>query len=434
MIHSNLTINKKGHLNFAGKDVVEMAKGYGTPVMLLDEQGIRDKCREYKVAAEKHLGEDSNIAYASKALSFVGLNKILREEGMSVDVASAGEICTARVAGFPMERVYFHGNYKTDMEINYALKAKVGYFMVDNPEELKYLNYVAGLNKIKQKVFLRLTPGVSPDTIKQVITGATDSKFGVPIQTGAAEQFVKDALKMKNLELCGYHCHIGSQIFDAEPYKDAVIKMMLFSRKIKNKYKFEAPEIVLGGGFGVRYVESQPSNFNYEKAIETIGSTVRHVAMACSMKVPKIGLEPGRSIVASNGLTLYTVGCVKEIPGVKNYVITDGSMADNPRFALYQSPYTVKLANRMNEKENFNTTIAGRACESGDIIQENVNVPKPRRGDLLAVCCTGAYNYSMASNYNRIQRPPIVSIDKDGNEELQVKREPLTDIVSLDIF
>jgi len=432
LLHKNLSI-KGRHLHFAGRDTVELAEEYGTPLMLLDEQGIRDNCRTYQSAMQEHFPAGSKPAYASKALSFVGLNRILAEENMDLDVASVGEIYTAQKANFPMDKVRFHSNTKTDSDILYALNNRVGYFMVDNMEELTALDMMTWGDGIHRKVFLRITPGVDAHTHKKITTGTIDSKFGFPIAGGVAEKAVEHVLKFcENLELAGYHCHIGSQIFDVTPYEQTVDTMLQFSADMKKKFGYEAPEIVLGGGFGVRYTEEQPQ-VDYTENIARIGRRVTAVSSELGLNLPKIGLEPGRSIVAANGMTLYTVGSVKEIPGAKNYVITDGGMADNPRYALYQSPYTILHANKADAPKDFVATIAGRACESGDIIQENVELPKPKRGDTLAVCTTGAYNYAMASNYNRLCRPAIVSIDKDGNDKVVVNRETLEDLVRNDV-
>jgi diaminopimelate decarboxylase len=373
-----------------------------------------------------------SVAYACKALTFIGLNNIMQAENMSLDVASAGEIHTAVVSGFDMSKVHFHSNIKTDTDIHYAIDKKVGFFMVDNVEELQALNDIAGKKNHKQNVFLRLSPGVDAETLTQITTGTTDSKFGVPIATGQAEQFVAQALKSKNIALCGYHCHLGSQIFKTEPYTEAVTIFLTFSKQIKATYGYEAPELILGGGFGVPYISNQ-EQLDYAEMIKTIAMHTRETSAQLGLHMPRVGLEPGRSIVAKNGITLYTVGAVKEIPGMKNYVIVDGGMTDNPRYALYQSPYTIKHAHRVNDEADYTATIAGRACESTDVIQENVNLPKPVRGDIVAVLDTGAYNYAMASNYNRLARPPIVVIDKDGNDRVAVERESLDDLIRLDV-
>jgi len=431
LLYKNLSVNDKGHLCFAGLDTIELAQEYGTPLMLLDEPGIREQCRLYVDAVNAHFAPGSSVAFASKALSTVATNQIMHQENMRIDVASIGELYTAYVAGYDMDKVYFHSNTKSDDEIKYALAHKIGYFMVDNFEELECLNEIAGRNRIKQKIFLRITPGVKVDTLAQITTGTSDSKFGVAIPTGQAEQFVKKALEMRNIEVCGYHCHIGSQIFDAKPYLKTAEIMLRFSADMKKKTGYEAPELILGGGFGVRYVESQP-NMEYVDTIEKMAFHIVKIASELNLEIPRIGLEPGRSIMAQNGMTIYTVGSVKEIPGVINHVIVDGGMADNPRFALYRSPYTVLLANRMNEYANFKANIVGKACESGDIIQEGVIIPKPVRGDRLTVLCTGAYNFAMASNYNRIGRPPVIGISGSGFTYPIIKRETLDDLIKND--
>jgi len=429
MLHSNLTI-KNGHLFFAGMDTVELAKKYGTPLMLLDEGRVRENAKTYVEAMKKHFGKGSMPLYASKALSFTGIYKIIKECGMGIDIVSSGELYTALKAGFPLENAFFHGNNKTDFDIQYGLEHKIGYFVVDNIDELNRLSDYAAKMNISQKILLRITPGIDPHTHKAITTGNVDSKFGSAIETGQAEEIVKLALSKKNITLCGFHCHIGSQIFECDPFIDAANIMIDFIHTIKNKLGYEAKILNLGGGFGVRYVESHPK-INVEKNIEIIANAIKAKCESLGVNFPTILMEPGRSIVADAGLTLYTVGAIKQIPGFKNYVAIDGGMTDNPRYALYQSPYSAIIANKADQKADFVCTIAGRCCESGDLIQENIALTKPERGDILAVLVTGAYNYSMASNYNRIPRPPIVIV-KGGVARVSVRRETFSDLCACD--
>lgn len=431
MICNNLNITPAGHLTFAGRDTVELAKSYGTPAYFIDEEKVREKCRIYKAAMKENFGGNSHPLFASKALCFKRLYEIMKEEGMGVDIVSSGELYTAVAAGFPLEEAYFHGNNKTDEDIRFAMDNHMGHFVCDNMEEMDAIDAEAGKRGIRQKILLRLTPGIDPHTQQKINTGRIDSKFGIGIETGQAEAAVGAVLQKKNIELCGYHCHIGSQIFEYEPFCDAAVIMLKFIAQMKEKYGYEAVELNLGGGMGVRYIEDHPE-IDYAENIKGIGELIAKTCAELGIKVPEILMEPGRSIVADAGLTLYTVGGTKVIPGFKNYASIDGGMPDNPRYTLYESPYTVILANRATEEKDFHCTIAGRCCESGDLIQENVDIPKPVRGDILAVLTTGAYNYSMASNYNRIPRPPVIMLAKD-KEYVGVRRESYADLVLNDI-
>ena len=433
MLCSNIGINESGHLTFAGEDTVRLAAHYKTPLYLMDEDRIRENCRIYKTAMERAFGAGSFPLYASKAASFKRMYTIMQEEKMAIDVVSAGEIATAKRAGFSMERAFFHGNNKTDADISYAMAANVGYFVADHEEELEIISREAKSRGIRQKVLLRLTPGIDPHTYEAVATGKVDSKFGVAIETGQAEHFVQHALSLPNLRLMGYHCHVGSQVFDEDGsvYHNAAKIMMTFAVEMKKKYGAELQVLDLGGGYGVRYTDADPQ-VNIPENIEQLAGTIKSLCEELSLPMPAVLLEPGRSIVADAGLTIYTAGSTKSIPGYKNYVPVDGGMTDNPRYALYGSKYTVYLANRANEEANFRCDVVGRCCESGDIIQPNVLLPEPKRGDLIAVCTTGAYNYSMASNYNRIPRPPVVMLS-GGKPTLAVRRETVDDLTALDM-
>ena len=432
MLCSNIGINEAGHLTFAGADTVRLAAHYKTPLYLMDEDRIRENCRVYKTAMKQAFGDGSFPLYASKAASFKRMYTIMHEEGMAIDVVSVGEIATAKRAGFPLERAFFHGNYKTDADISYAMGSGVGYFVADNEDELRAISHEAESRGIRQKVLLRLTPGIDPHTYEAVATGKVDSKFGVAIETGQADEFVRLALSLPNLRLMGYHCHVGSQVFDEDGsvYHDAAKIMLTFAADMKKRHGFEASMLDLGGGYGVRYTETDPA-VDIAANIEKLAEAVKAYCTELGLAVPAVLLEPGRSIVADAGMTLYTAGSTKTIPGYKSYVPVDGGMTDNPRYALYGSKYTVFLANRANETADFRCDVVGRCCESGDIIQPNVLLPEPKRGDLIAVCTTGAYNYSMASNYNRIPRPPIVML-KNGVPAIAVRRETMDDLTALD--
>lgn len=431
MLYDNVSVNEKGHLTFAGYDTTELAKKYGTPLYLMDEDKIRSHVREYVSATEKYFPTGSVPEFASKAFCCKQIYRIMADEGIDIDVVSPGEIFTAVSAGFPMEKSFFHGNNKTDDDIAFAIDSGVGYFVVDNLDELFALDRIAGEKNVIQKILLRLTPGIDPHTHKKISTGTVESKFGVPIENGQAMSASEAALGRRNITLCGFHCHIGSQIFETEPFESALKIMLEFISSVRKKTGFTPKMLNLGGGFGVRYTEKDPAT-DYTAQIRKISQVLNSRCAALGLSVPKILTEPGRSIVADAGMTLYSVGSVKEITGHKNYVSVDGGMTDNPRYTLYDSPYTVFLASRANSERNFTATVAGRCCESGDIIGENIKMPKPLRGEILAVLTTGAYNYSMASNYNRICRPPVVMLNSEG-DYAAVRREHPEDVCRLDI-
>ncbi len=432
-ICDNLSVNESGHLTFRGVDTVELAKKYGTPLYLMDENKIRENCRVYVNAMRNAFGEDAIPLYASKAASFKQIYRIINEEGMGTDIVSSGELYTAASVGFPLEKAYFHSNNKTDSDIAYAIDSKIGYFVVDNVEELDAIDRIAGEKNVKQKILLRLTPGIDPHTYEAVATGKVDSKFGSAIETGQAEQIAKYAMELENISLFGFHCHVGSQVFDSDVFLRASEIMLDFVAMMQNKYGFITRELDIGGGYGVRYLESDPV-IDISANIHEVAAHMKAYCEKLGISLPSVRMEPGRSIVADAGMTLYTAGTVKRIPGYKNYVSVDGGMADNPRYALYKSSYTVCLANRMNSfAPTFNCTLAGRCCESGDILQENITLPADiTRGDIIAVLTTGAYNYSMSSNYNRLPKPPVVML-RDGRDYIAVKRESLSDICKNDI-
>lgn len=429
-IADNLSVNEKGHLTFSGVDTVELAKKYKTPLYVMDEDKIRAKCRAYKRALSKYFNK-GQMLYASKAASFKRIYEIAREENVLVDVVSGGELYTALKAGFPGENIYFHGNNKTCDEIEYAVKSRIGCFVSDNLYELENINSVCEAQGVKQKILLRITPGIDPHTYEAVSTGKVDCKFGAAIETGQALEFVKAALALENIELMGYHCHIGSQVFDATPFIDCAKVMIKFIDDVKNETGYEAKVLNLGGGFGIRYVE-EDKELDIDGCIKDIAVVVKEECTSRNITEPEILMEPGRSIVGDCGITLYTVGSIKEITGYKRYVAVDGGMADNPRYALYKSPYTAVIANKAAQKAEYMCTIAGKCCESGDLIQEDTFIQSPSSGDILAVLSTGAYNYSMASNYNKIPRPPIVMV-AGGEDYVAVKRETYEDLAKNEI-
>lgn len=432
MICENLSVNAEGHLCFAGVDTVSMCEKYGTPLYLMDENRIRYNMRTYVNAMKKYFGENSACLYASKACSFKRLYEIAKEEGFGTDVVSSGEVYTALKAGFNLENAYFHSNNKTDEDISFAIDKGIGYFVCDNVEEVIAISEIAGKMGVTQNILLRLTPGIDPHTYEAVNTGKVDSKFGSAIETGQAFEITEKALSLENIRLCGFHCHVGSQIFDSEIYIRSSEIMLTFISEVKNKLGFEAEILDLGGGYGVRYIEANPY-IDIDKNIRELSEFIKNTVSQLGIKMPKICLEPGRSIVADAGITLYTAGTLKKITGYKNYVSIDGGMADNPRYALYGSYYSVVDASRMNAPCDMLCTLAGRCCESGDLIQENIRLPHDiKRGERIAVLTTGAYNYSMSSNYNRLGKPPVVMIN-DKEDYVAVKRETLEDIIRNDI-
>ncbi|MBP3315378.1 MAG: diaminopimelate decarboxylase [Clostridia bacterium] len=432
IIHEHFDINENGHLTIGGLDAVELAEKFGTPAYIIDENALRARCREYLGAARSEFGEDALVLYASKALCFTGIYKLAAEEGLGIDCVSGGELYTAKRAGFPAERIYFHGNNKTDRDLSDAIDMGVGRIVVDNLDELAALSREASKRGIVQSILLRITPGIDPHTHKAIVTGNIDSKFGSAIATGQAMEIVKAALSSKGIDLVGLHCHIGSQIFDVDPFADAADIMIRFIAQVKKECGYEIRELNLGGGLGVRYTEYD-REISYTDAISDIAKIVRSFCVTHGIKMPKVLLEPGRSLVAAAGATLYTVGSVKQIPGFRTYVSVDGGMPDNPRYALYQSQYTALIANKASMPKDVRVTLAGRCCESGDLLGENMELQSAERGDILAVLVTGAYNYSMASNYNRIPRPPVIMV-KDGEARVAVRRETYEDIVRNDVL
>lgn len=431
MLQDNLTINESGNLVFGGANTVEMAGKYGTPLYLMDENRLRENCRRYIRAMKENYVEGSMPLYASKALSVKEIYRIVASEGLGADVVSIGELHTALLAGFPPEKLYFHGNVKKYEEIAFAMDRGIGCIVADNETELCDIERAAGERGITQRILIRLAPGIDPHTFEKIKTGSVDSKFGAAIATGQALEITKKALSLKNVRLEGFHCHIGSQIFECKPFCDTADIMLSFMVEVREKFGFTAPVLNLGGGFGARYLNTDPV-IDYEKNIADVASHVKARCTEHNFPQPVVYMEPGRGIVGDAGITLYTVQSVKCIPGHKNYVSVDGGMTDNPRYTLYGAPYSMVIANRAGEPHDFEATLAGRCCESGDILGEGFMMKKPEVGDTLAVLATGAYNYSMSMNYNRVPRAPIVMV-KDGKDRVVVRRETLDDLVACDL-
>ncbi len=431
MFLSDCTVNEQGHLTIGGCDTVALAREFGTPLYVMDEEKIRRTCRMYRDSLQEYYGGKGMVLYASKAFSCKAMCRLIHEEGLGLDVVSGGELYTALQAGFPPERIHFHGNNKTRQELAFALDSGVGHFVVDNFEELERLNQIAGEKGKVADISLRIKPGIDAHTHEAVMTGQIDSKFGFALETGEALQAVRAAAGLPNVKLKGLHNHIGSQIFEIAPFHEAVRVMLRFMAQIKRELGLTLEELNLGGGFGIKYVE-QDEPVAYGDYMKEISQMVFAACRELDLGVPAIYMEPGRSIVGEAGLTLYEVGSVKEIPNVRTYVAVDGGMTDNPRYALYQSEYTVVAANKAAQPASMVATIAGRCCESGDLIQEHTHIQPVEEGDLLAVLCTGAYNFSMASNYNRIPRPAVVMV-RDGKARLVVRRETYEDLVRNDV-
>ncbi len=424
LLRGTMTINERGHLEIGGCDVVELAAEFGTPLYVLDEALIRKQCRAY-VSGFRAAYPEFRVIYAAKALITTAICRIVEEEGLSLDVVSGGELYTALQAGFPPERIFFHGNNKSPQEVEEALAAGVHRFVVDNFFELELLEALASR---PVDLLLRVTPGVEAHTHSYIRTGQQDSKFGFDL--GAAPEAVAKVLASKLLRLRGFHCHIGSQIFDLSSYDAAVEAMFDFLAAVRERFGYVATELNMGGGLGIRYVEGDVS-MDPEAFAARLGEAVRREAGRRGYPLPVLMVEPGRSIVGEAGTTLYTLGSVKEIPGVRTYVAVDGGMADNPRVALYQAKYEAIVANKAAQPPRRKVSVAGKCCESGDMLIWDLEVPDIEPGDLLAVFATGAYNYSMASNYNRLPRPAAVLVS-DGRADLIVARESYADLVRHD--
>ena len=433
MLFGTQKIDSKGHLNIGGCDAIELAERFGTPLYVMDEALVRQNCRDY-LNAFKSRYQESVIAFAGKAFLTTAMCRIAQQEGMSLDVASAGEIYTALKAGFPMERLYFHGNNKSGAELRMALDNGVGRIVVDNMQELELLNSMADR---KADILLRLTPGIDPHTHRLIRTGQADTKFGLNIKDGSAMSAVRRALECPGITLRGIHCHVGSQLLDTEAHEAAVRIMVEFARQVLDETGVTLEEINTGGGLGIRYVEGQQPP-TIDQFAETITSAFISALKEFDLThQPKLIQEPGRSIVGAAGTTLYTVGTIKKVliteePGYRVYVAVDGGMSDNPRPLLYDAVYEALVANRANVAASQVVTISGKHCETDTLILD-AKIAEVEPGDILAVQCTGAYNFSMASNYNRVTRPAVVLV-ADGKADIIVERENLDDLVRHDVI
>jgi diaminopimelate decarboxylase len=430
--YGTATRNEQDHLVIGGVDVVDLAAEFGTPLYIMDEALIRANCRAYRTAFESAY-PNVTIAYASKAFLVTAMVALVEQEGCALDVVSGGEIYTARAAGYPMAKTFFHGNNKTRAEIEYALESGVGRFISDTEQELRLINQVAGEMGVKASVMLRLSPGVGAHTHEYITTGQLDSKFGFPIETGAALAAARLALSLEHVVLTGFHCHIGSQIFELTGFGLAAERMIDFLAQVRDELGFTAIDLNLGGGLGVRYTkEDTPATPGALAAV--VIPAVKKGLERHGLPFPRLIFEPGRSIVAEAGTTLYTVGTIKEIPGIRTYVAVDGGMGDNIRPALYQAEYEGVIANKLSEPATKTVTVVGRYCESGDkLLIDTKLAPSVAPGDLLAVFATGAYNYTMASHYNRFAKPQVIFV-RDGQAYPVTRRERYEDLAAFDLL
>ncbi|MBX6394091.1 MAG: diaminopimelate decarboxylase [Alicyclobacillaceae bacterium] len=431
VLHGTSRINERGHLEIGGCDVVDLVRQFGTPLYVYDEVLMRETCREFHEAFRK-TGLKYQVAYASKAFCTQAMCRLVEEEGLHLDVVSAGELHTALTAGFPPERIHMHGNNKSRDELLYGLEAGIGGFVVDNFYELAMLADLAESTGRTATVLLRLTPGVEAHTHEYVQTGQQDTKFGFDMESGQAAEAARRVMAANSLNWAGIHCHIGSQIFETEGFALAVDRMMEFYARAVQEWNAPLRILNVGGGFGIRYVE-EDRPLPIAAYIEVIAERVKAAAGRFGVPVPEVWVEPGRRIAGPAGTTLYTVGSRKEIPGVRRYIAVDGGMADNPRPIIYQARYEAMIANRGREPVQEVAAVAGKFCESGDMLIWDTPLARSFSGDILAVFCTGAYTYSMASNYNRVPRPAVVFV-RDGRADLVVRRETLDDVVKYDVI
>lgn len=429
-LYGTQSINEKGHLAIGGIDTVELSDTYGTPLIVYDIALFRQRAREFKETF-RGLGINSQVAYASKAFSSIAIYEVAEQEGLSLDVVSGGELYTAVRAGFPRDRIHFHGNNKSIAELEYAFDEKIGCIVVDNFSEIAHLKNIAEAREQKMDVLIRVTPGIEAHTHNYITTGQEDSKFGFDLKNGQADEAFRQLHGHQYINVLGMHCHIGSQIFETDSFRLAAEALMEKMIAWRDDSDFVCQVLNLGGGFGIRYTD-EDNPLNPSEYVEEMATVVLAMTRTFNYPLPEIWIEPGRSLIGDAGTTLYTAGSTKEVPGVRTYVAVDGGMSDNIRPALYGAIYTAVTANKMNEPQNNQVTIAGKCCESGDKLIEEAYIARPVEGDIIATFCTGAYSYSMASNYNRLPRPAIVFVEH-GVHQLAVRRETYEDITQLDI-
>lgn len=418
-------------LYVGGVKASALSKEYGTPLYVIDEELVRSNCRRY-YNAMKCEERGNRVTYAGKAFINMSMCNLVNEENLYLDVVSGGELYTAYKAGFPLERIYFHGNNKSDYEIDLGVRLGIGRFIVDNIHELEVLNSIAQEYGRVQKVYLRITPGVEAHTHEYIKTGQLDSKFGFPVIGDTVYDAIKRVMELEYIELNGLHCHIGSQIFDLEPFEDTTEIMLNLINDIKETLGYEIKELDLGGGFGIYYTEGDKPK-EIEEYCSVIINKADEICRKLNMNVPILSIEPGRSIVGNAGLTLYTVGAIKEIPNIRKYVSVDGGMSDNIRPALYSANYESLIANRVFDNSKEIVTVAGKCCESGDVLLNSIEMPRMETGDILAIMSTGAYGHSMANNYNRIPKAAVVSVS-NGISKVMCKRETYEDLLRNECF
>lgn len=429
-VSEQLGINAAGHLTIGGCDTVALAKEFGTALYVMSEDEIRSTCRRYRSSIEKYYGGNGAPVYASKAFCCKEIHRIVSDEGLDVEVVSGGELYTALTAGVDPKHIHFQGNNKSEDELRYAIESGVGDIVVDNLTELRRIERISAERGEETRISMRIKPGVDAHTHEFIRTGQIDSKFGFALETGEAFEAVREAAAAEHVMLIGLHCHIGSQIFDIAPFVLAAEIMLDFYNKIRVELGKTLTHLNLGGGFGIKYRENDAA-VPYEDYMRAVSAAIRARCAQHGIEIPRIYIEPGRSIVGEAGITLYTVGDVKTIPNVRTYVAVDGGMYDNPRYALYQADYTCLIANKAAQPADFKATVAGKCCETGDLIQENTMIQRPEVGDILAVLSTGAYNYSMASNYNRNLKPACVMV-RGGTPRVIIRRETYSDLVRND--
>jgi diaminopimelate decarboxylase len=440
MLLGTQRVNERGHLEIGGCDAVELAREFGTPLYVIDEAFLRENCRRYVAAFAARYPGESEVSYAGKAFLVQATARVIHEEGLDLDVASGGELYTALSAGFPASKILFHGNNKADWEIRMGLEAGVGRFVVDNPFELRRLSAMAATMGRVQPILLRVTPGIDPHTHRRIRTGQEDTKFGVNISDGSALETLSEALRVENVDVLGIHCHVGSQLLDTKAHEDAIDVVVEFLDAIRQKTGSTMRELNIGGGLGVRYLESQQPP-TYDEFATKLCTALTASLKKFDLAPPRLLQEPGRALVAETGTTLYTVGTTKTVSipadsdhptntGTRDYVAVDGGMSDNPRPQLYDSVYTAVIANRVGQSRERVVTIAGKHCET-DILIWNLPLGETREGDILAVQTTGAYNHAMASNYNRFARPSVIFV-RDAHADVVFEREAMDDLIRQD--
>ncbi|SER14597.1 diaminopimelate decarboxylase [Gracilibacillus ureilyticus] len=427
---NSLTVNNKGHLTIGGLDSIMLAEKYGTPLFVYDVEKIRNNARAFVSTFAKH-GVKAQVAYASKAFSSVAMVQVAKQEKLSLDVVSQGELYTALQAGFPVDKIHFHGNNKSLEELEMAVNAEIGCIVIDNFYEIDLLAAVLEEKQTTMDVLIRVTPGIEAHTHDYILTGNEDSKFGFDLSNGQAAEALEKISANDSINLKGLHCHIGSQIFETDGFTMAVERLFKIMSEWKDLFQFKAEILNLGGGFGIKYTD-EDKPLPLDRYVEALISEVSKQAEVYDLEFPEIWIEPGRSIVGDTATTLYTVGSTKDIPNVRKYVAVDGGMTDNLRPALYQAKYDAVIANKVNQRIEEKVSIAGKCCESGDMLIWDIDLPEVEANDILAVFSTGAYGYSMSNHYNRFPKAAVVFVE-NGKDKLVIKRETYEDVIQNDL-